>query len=58
MRIDKFLAHTGYGTRKEVKTLLKKAEVLLNGVRVKDPKTQVNEDRDTVVVDGVEVEYV
>ncbi|NLB99398.1 MAG: rRNA pseudouridine synthase, partial [Lactobacillales bacterium] len=24
MRLDKFLAHTGYGTRKEVKVLLKK----------------------------------
>ncbi|WP_373751439.1 S4 domain-containing protein, partial [Jeotgalibaca porci] len=31
MRLDKFLAHTGYGTRKEVKVLLKKKCVLVNG---------------------------
>ncbi|MGL4522098.1 MAG: pseudouridine synthase [Bacilli bacterium] len=58
MRIDKFLAHTGFGTRKEVKNMLKKKEVLVNGTRVKDAKFHVNEKEDEVSVDGTVVEYV
>ncbi|HAX72983.1 MAG TPA: 16S rRNA pseudouridine(516) synthase, partial [Firmicutes bacterium] len=41
MRLDKFLAHTGYGTRKEVKQFLKSKAVKVDGVIAKDAKLQV-----------------
>jgi 16S rRNA pseudouridine516 synthase len=47
----------GYGTRKEVKKLLKSGVVKINDVIVKDPKTQVNPDEQVVTVWGEEVEY-
>ena len=31
MRLDKMLAHLGYGSRKDVKQLIRKGEVLVNG---------------------------
>jgi 16S rRNA pseudouridine516 synthase len=57
LRIDKLLANMGYGTRKEVKKLLKSGVVKINDVIVKDPKTQVNPDEQVVTVWGEEVEY-
>lgn len=35
MRLDKLLAHTGYGTRKDVRELLKRNRVQVDGKRVK-----------------------
>jgi 16S rRNA pseudouridine516 synthase len=57
MRIDKWLANTGFGTRKEVKQLLKSGAVKLNGIVIKDPKTQANPDKDHVLVHGQEAVY-
>lgn len=57
MRLDKFLSHTGFGSRKEVKELLKKAIVEVNQQRIKDGKFTVNETVDTVTVDGEELHY-
>jgi 16S rRNA pseudouridine516 synthase len=57
MRIDKWLSNTGFGSRKEVKQLLKSGAVTLNGTVIKDPKTQANPDKDHVVVHGEEVIY-
>ena len=31
LRLDKMLAHLGYGSRKDVKHLIRKGEVLVNG---------------------------
>ena len=50
MRLDKFLAHTGYGTRKEVKVLLKKKCVLVNGAIITKGDTILKLDTDTVTV--------
>lgn len=44
MRIDKILANSGYGTRTEVKELLRKGRVCLNGQIIKDPGYSVTED--------------
>ena len=41
MRLDKLLAHTGYGTRTEVKKLLKSKVVKVDGVIAKDEKINV-----------------
>lgn len=57
MRIDKFLSHTGFGSRKEVKELLKKKRVSVNEKIVKDAKTAIDEFQDKVCVDGKPVLY-
>ncbi|MGO4890063.1 pseudouridine synthase [Anaerobacillus sp. MEB173] len=57
MRIDKLLANSGYGTRKEVKQLLKKGVVCVEGVPVKDGKTHVEPTNQSVTVHGEEVHY-
>ena len=57
MRIDKLLANIGYGSRKEVKGLLKSGVVKVNEVVTKDAKLQVNPDLDAVTVHGEQVEY-
>ncbi|MCM3179493.1 pseudouridine synthase [Cytobacillus horneckiae] len=57
MRIDKMLSNLGYGSRKEVKLLLKNGVVQLNGNIVKDAKQHVNPEEDTVVINGEPVEY-
>ncbi len=50
MRLDKFLADTGFGTRKEVKSLLRKGDVTVNGETVTDPSHRVREGEDAVAV--------
>ncbi|RDI44335.1 pseudouridine synthase [Falsibacillus pallidus] len=57
MRIDKLLANVGYGSRKEVKKLLKTGGIKLNGEVVKDAKMHVNPEEDAVIVNGEEVIY-
>ncbi len=44
MRIDKLLANIGYGSRKEVKGLLKSGAVKVNEELIKDAKQQVDPD--------------
>ncbi len=51
------LANMGFGTRKEVKQILKKGLVRINEEIVKDPKTQVNPEQQLVTVNGDQVEY-
>lgn len=57
MRIDKLLANVGYGSRKEVKQLLKGGAVKVNDKMVKNAKEQVNPEKDTVTLNGEVVEY-
>ncbi|MFN7250553.1 MAG: pseudouridine synthase [Anaerobacillus sp.] len=57
MRIDKFLANMGFGTRKEVKKLLKTGTVRLNDETVKDAKVHIDVNRDSVIVNGEVIEY-
>ncbi|MBC2015251.1 rRNA pseudouridine synthase [Listeria welshimeri] len=57
MRLDKLLSHTGFGSRKEVKPLLKSGAVVVNGTIQKDSKTQVNPDKDEIIVHGTPVVY-
>ncbi|CEG23309.1 Ribosomal large subunit pseudouridine synthase B [Planococcus massiliensis] len=57
MRIDKFLSNMGYGSRKEVKILLKSKAVEVNGKEIRDPKVHINELSDEVTVGGERVEY-
>ncbi|MCD7765492.1 MAG: rRNA pseudouridine synthase [Lachnospiraceae bacterium] len=52
IRLDKFLADVGIGTRSEVKTIIKRKAVTVNGVSDVKPETKVNPDTDEVAVDG------
>jgi len=57
MRIDKLLANSGYGSRKEVKQLLKKGQVTVNGGEIKQPKEHVDPTHDAVEVLGERLHY-
>lgn len=57
MRLDKLLAHTGYGTRKEVKQIITNGWVDINGQTVKKVGFQVDIKNDVVTVDGQVVQY-
>lgn len=57
MRLDKLLAHSGLGTRKEVKKLLKKKIVEVNNEIVTDPKVHIDPEVDNVTVSGEPLDY-
>ena len=44
MRLDRYLAESGHGTRSEVKELIRKGIVQVNGQVVRDGSRQVDED--------------
>jgi 16S rRNA pseudouridine516 synthase len=48
MRLDKFLANMGLGTRTEVKTLLKKGKVTVNDKVEKSPKKNIDAEADKI----------
>ncbi len=54
-RLDKILASQGSLSRKEVKEMIRKGRISLNGAVVKDSAVKVDENSDTVSVDGVEI---
>lgn len=57
MRLDKMLANTGYGSRKEVKKILKDGIVKVNGEVIKDAKLHVNPEKDEITVHGERVNF-
>jgi 16S rRNA pseudouridine516 synthase len=57
MRIDKVLANLGFGSRKEVKQLLKIGAVKVDEVVVKDAKQQIDPNKQTVTLNGETIEY-
>lgn len=58
MRLDKFLANMGIGTRNEVKVLLKKNLVTVNDKVEKSPKFQIEPEVDKVKVNDELIHYV
>lgn len=54
-RLDKILAHHGFGTRKDVKRLCHKGLVFLNGKIATDPAVKVDIGSDTLVIDGKKI---
>ncbi|MCA1038746.1 rRNA pseudouridine synthase [Bacillus infantis] len=57
MRIDKVLANLGYGSRKEVKKLLKDGSVTVNDEKIKDAKQHVDPEKDLIRINGETIEY-
>ena len=57
LRLDKMLAHLGYGSRKDVKRIIRKGEVIVNGVVCKDDDFKVDSDNDEVIVFDESVSY-
>lgn len=56
-RLDKILANLGYGTRKEVKALVKHGEVEVDGEAVKDSSIQIDPELSRIKVSGELIEY-
>jgi 16S rRNA pseudouridine516 synthase len=56
-RLDKILAHMGYGTRSELRRLTKAGVIFVNGQKVKDSGIQVDPNKDQITVDGDTVHY-
>ena len=57
MRLDKLLAHSGFGSRKNVKELIKKGYVCVNNQQIKSDKTQIYPSKDKIEVDGEKIIY-
>ena len=52
IRLDKYLADAGQGTRSEVKIKLKQGRVKVNDVVIKKPETKIDIQSDRVSIDG------
>ncbi len=57
MRLDRFLCEAGFGTRSQVKELVRKGQVTVNGLEAKNPEQKIEEGKDAVVCRGRAVEY-
>lgn len=54
-RIDKLLSSRGYGSRKEVRALLKTEQVKVNGQTVTDPAAKIDLGKDIIAIQGKEL---
>jgi len=57
IRLDKLLSESGFGTRKEVKHLIKKGAVTVNGEQIKNPGFKVDPEKENIEVNGEPVVY-
>lgn len=57
MRIDKLLAHSGFGTRKQVRQIIKDKLVKVNDQVIKNHGTKVDPEEDHITVSGAPVHY-
>lgn len=57
MRLDKYLANAGCGTRSEVKQAVKKGRVRVNGQKAPGPEQKVDPDQDEILFDGLPVRW-
>lgn len=58
IRLDKYLADMGKGTRTELKEMIRKGRIKVNGEVVKKPETKIRKGEDTILLDNAPVEYV
>jgi 16S rRNA pseudouridine516 synthase len=57
LRLDKFLANMGCGSRSEVKQLLRAAQVTVNDKIIKEDRFQVAESQDKITCQGEWIRY-
>lgn len=57
IRLDKYLADMGMGTRSELKKMIRSGRVQIDGVPAKKPEEKVNIESQTVTLDGKSVVY-
>lgn len=57
MRLDKLLGNLGYGTRKEVKKLVKDGVITIDGFAANDPGMHVDPENQEVSIDGTKINY-
>lgn len=57
MRLDKFFSTIGKLSRKECLEAAKRGRITVNGEVVKYPSVHINEETDTVTLDGVDVSF-
>lgn len=57
MRLDKFLAQMSVGSRNDVKGLIRKGQILVNGQVVKKPEWKVDPEGDLILCGGKKIEY-
>lgn len=57
MRLDKYLAHANYGTRREVKKIIRSGWVSVNDQIVKNDDFKIDENKDIICVDNEQVIY-
>lgn len=57
IRLDKYLADAGRGTRSQVKEKIRKGTVTVNGVPVKKPEQKVDPQVDVVEMEGVRISF-
>ena len=53
MRIDRLLANSGYGTRSEIREMIRGGRVCLSGIPVKDPSFSVEENCSRITIDSI-----
>jgi 16S rRNA pseudouridine516 synthase len=57
IRLDKYLADMGLGTRSQVKDIIKKGKININGIVVKDSNLKVDSDKDEIYYEGNPIVY-
>ncbi len=57
VRLDKYLADSGFGTRSQVKNIIKQGNVIINGQPEKDSGRRVDTDQDEVICNGKRIGY-
>ncbi len=57
IRLDKFLADMGLGTRSEVKALVKKGQISVNNAAVRQPELKISPAIDNVCYNGERISY-
>lgn len=57
LRLDKYLADAGVGTRSQVKQMIRKGQIAINGETVKNPDQKVDGEKDKIEVMGKEIRY-
>ena len=58
MRLDKYLAEMGVGTRQEVQKQIRQGKAAVNGTVVKAADTKIDETSDEVTISGRNISYV